>query len=432
MQLSADQQQALDEIKASVQPGRQHVLTGYAGSGKTTLMQEVARHANKSRKSIIFTAPTHKAVAVLSRKLAAAGLGDIPCRTLQSLLNLTPKVEGDRQVFTRKKYAEPVEQDIVGIDECSMVSKELNGFVKRHLQQSFVLYLGDPAQLPPVGEKESETFSVANRSHLSSIIRQAEGHPILDAAQILRKQQGSAMDWSWCASKSAPPYGIFRPTNPQAWMQKAFTSDEFSADADSFRYLCWTNAKVASVNSRVRQWRYGPNILTPFVAGERALFRSPITIDGTLAVATNEEVEVLEIEPSVFRMEFDTREGAGGWKAEVASWRVLIRTAEGNPLEVHAPREDGPYNAVLERLAKEAGSCRQRWHDRFEFQSRMARMQSIYAMTVHTSQGSTFKNVFMDVPDIRQRVQSNTLEAQQLFYVGATRPTHALMLLGAP
>jgi exodeoxyribonuclease V len=36
----------------------------------------------------------------------------------------------------------------------------------------------------------------------------------------------------------------------------------------------------------------------------------------------------------------------------------------------------------------------------------------------------------MDVADIRRRAASNRLECQQLAYVAATRPSHALMLVG--
>ncbi len=430
--LTPDQQRALVEIQAVTAAGERHLLTGYAGSGKTTLMQAYARAAQDRRQRIILTAPTHKAVAVLLRKLREAGISDVPCRTIHSLLSLSPKVQGDRQVFSRKKNADPVTEDIVVIDECSMVSADLMVFIKRHLQQSFVLFVGDPAQLPPVGEVASQTFDTKSRSHLETIIRQAEGHPILDAAQTIRLSQGKAMDWSWCKSKSTPPYGIFRPSDAEMWMRKAFTSDEFAADPDSHRYLCWTNKKVADVNRKVRQWRYGDNIPTPFVAGERALFRGPVVIDNSILVNTNEEADVLSIDRDVFQMHFSTRDCVDGWTAELPAWRVEVRKTDGTKLSVHMAADDGALNKALDRLTDEAGDCKTRWGDRHALQNALAKLQSIYALTVHTSQGSTFKNAFIDVPDIRRRVESNTLEAQQLFYVAATRPTHALMLIGAP
>ena len=47
-------------------------------------------------------------------------------------------------------------------------------------------------------------------------------------------------------------------------MKKAFTSPEFDADPDSFRYLAWTNSRVRQVNEMIQGWRYGANIPTPF------------------------------------------------------------------------------------------------------------------------------------------------------------------------
>jgi hypothetical protein len=58
-------------------------------------------------------------------------------------------------------------------------------------------------------------------------------------------------------------YGIFQLAEAaQHLMKKAFTSDEFEADPDSFRHLAWTNARVRAVNEMIRRWRYGEEILT--------------------------------------------------------------------------------------------------------------------------------------------------------------------------
>ncbi len=52
-------------------------------------------------------------------------------------------------------------------------------------------------------------------------------------------------------------------------------------------------------------------------------------------------------------------------------------------------------------------------------------------MTAHTSQGSTFGSVFVDVADIRSRERHNLLEMQQVLYVAVTRATTSVMLLGS-
>ena len=430
--LTLDQANALSEIGVAVRAGERHLLTGYAGSGKTTLMQEVARENRRLHRSVVLTAPTHKAVSVLRKKVQQAGLVGVECKTLSSLLSLKPETQGDRQVFTRKKNADPVTEDVVVIDECSMVSAEVMRHIGRHLQQSFTLFVGDPAQLPPIGEVASKSFDTPSHSHLDTIVRQGAGNPVLDAAHAIRRSQGGAMDWTWCCSSKAPPHGVFKPANPETWMRHAFTSSRFGEDPDQFRYLCWTNERVAHVNAKVRRWIYGPDIDQPFMADERALVRAPLIHDGSILCNTNEEVWVVSIARAMHRFGFEQRDTVASWTAEVASWEVRLRRDDGQVVVAHLCRDDRTYRRICDRLTDEAADARSRWRDLHAFKSSMIRLENIYAMTVHTSQGSTFTNVFIDVPDIRRRVESNTLEAQQLFYVAATRPTDAIVLVGAP
>ena len=430
MILNPGQERALAEILGAFNPGDRHLLTGYAGSGKTTLMQRVALEFQKHKRAVVLTAPTHKAVSVLAAKTKQAGI-PVECQTIHSLLSLKPETRGDRQEFVRKKYAPPVTQDVVVIDECSMLDAAMMRHIRRHLPNSFVLFVGDPAQLPPVGEVESESFATKSCSHLDIIIRQGVGNPVLDAAHVIRKSQGGLLDMSWCKSAKAPPLGVFVPADPLAWMRKAFTSPEFDLDPDRFRYIAWTNDRVAEVNKVVRKWRYGDNIPTPFMRGERALVRKPIIHGGNQLFATNEEADVIEISQDVFRHPFVRYGDLSAWTAEIPSWRIDLRNLSGEIKTVHAIRDIRAFDAVVNQIKDEASIVRDRWHDLHEFNSATANLQSIYAMTTHNSQGSTFTNAFVDVADMKRRVRSNLLEAQQLFYVAATRPSNALILVNA-
>jgi len=429
--LNADQTKALAEILAAYDRGSRHLLTGYAGSGKTTLMQALAREVQKRHKTIVLSAPTHKAVSVLAAKLRHAGIENVPCVTIHSLLSLKAEAHGDRLVFERGRHAEPVTAQWVVVDECSMLSADLLKHIKRHLPMAFTVLVGDPAQLPPVGEKASGAFETKSRSHLHTIVRQGAGNPILAAAQVIRESQGGPADWSWVASAKAAPLGVFLPANADGWMKKGFTSPEFDRDPDSFRYLAWTNARVSEVNAKVRRWRYGDNLPTPFMPDECALIRAPIIKDGTILFTTNEEARVVSIGRDQFRYVIDACEGGDEWIAELPSWRVMLRKDDGTEIPVHMPADDRAYNNVIDRIKDEASEARFRWKQMHQFKSSMARLQSIYSMTVHNSQGSTFKNAFVDLPDIRRRVDSNLLEAQQMLYVAATRPSQALVLVGA-
>jgi exodeoxyribonuclease-5 len=303
----------------------------------------------------------------------------------------------------------------------------------------FVLFVGDPAQLPPVNEKESESFATKSRSHLDTIVRQAAENPVLKAAHAIRESQGGPLDMTWVKRDTAKPLGVYIPNgSTDVWMQKAFTSEEFKQDNDAFRYLCWTNDTVAKVNRRVRHWIYG-NTVEPFSVGESVLIRQPIFTpinprrpldDRKMLFSTNEEAPVLEIAPGAIHAGFEPRGDVDGWTAEIPAWRVVLQHSDGSTVPVHIPRDQADYDAVNERLVSEAKRQSARWSERHEFAQDVAKLQSVYALTVHNSQGSTFRNVFADIGDIKRRARTDCLETQKMFYVAATRASHALMLVG--
>jgi exodeoxyribonuclease-5 len=430
--LTPDQERAASEILEAQGAGDRYLLTGYAGSGKTTLMQELTRRWKARGLKVALTAPTHKAVAVLSRKLRQAGIEDVDCRTIFSLLSLQPKIVADRQVFERQKTAKPVLADVVVIDECSMIGADLMGYIRRYLPVSFVLFVGDPAQLPPVGEAASESFDTKARSHLDTIVRQSAENPILSAAHAIRVSQGGPMDWSWCKPAKAPPLGVYLPgADANAWMKKAFTSADFDADPDSFRCLAWTNNRVAEINQMIRTWRYGSQARVPFVPGEFALIRAPIIQDKVTIFSTNEEAEVIGIARDTLHHDVEGTGRCDGWTIDLPSWRVTLAHRSGQQIDVQMSADINVFARAERRFRDEAAQSRERWRHLFEFKEAVAQLHPIYAMTVHTSQGSTFGNAFVDVADIRRRAASNPLETQQLLYVAATRPERALVLVGA-
>jgi len=428
--LTLSQKTALDEIiKAHAEGRPTHLLTGYAGSGKTTLMQEVARHFLRLKVVTVITAPTHKATAVLRAKVDK----DVECRTIQSHLGLQPSTQGGQTTLVRAKRPQTIPDGVVIVDECSMISRELMGWIRDLLKYCFVLFVGDPAQLPPVGEEASPSFSVPSRSHLETVVRQVAGNPILEAATVIRQSQGGSVDWSWVQDARQDSSGLFIPKDAESWVRKAFTSDAFDADNDSFRYLCWTNHRVHQINQMVRRWRYGEHIEMPFMPGERAVARAPFSRQNEdknrQQIATNEEVLVMDIQASCLSYRFEACGSVAAWSTDIPSWELTVLTMSGEEITAHLVEDERQLQAVERRLVQEAKQERKRWQHRFAFQSALLNLQAIYAMTVHTSQGSTFRNVFVDLGDIRRRAGGNPLETQQLCYVALTRATDMVFLV---
>lgn len=119
------------------------LVTGGAGSGKTTLVGELL--ASEGGRRVALAAPTGKAAARLRQALAASG-DPWPCQTLHRLL----EARGNGG-FGRDE-TRPLRLDTLVVDEVSMVDGLLMEALLRALPAGVRLVLvGDPGQLPPVG-----------------------------------------------------------------------------------------------------------------------------------------------------------------------------------------------------------------------------------------------------------------------------------------
>lgn len=437
--LNYDQSAAMDQILAAFRSGEtRHVLTGSAGTGKTTLVQVLVAAFKDKKVSVCVTAPTHKAVSVLARKLREADLHSIEAMTIHSLLGLKVSPNEENTTLKRGGPSQAKRFRVVVIDEASMISSDLFDYIQDDLKQNFVLFVGDPAQLPPVGETETRAFGVRGKSHLSRIVRQAEGNPIIRAAQMIRERQDTTPDWDWTLPAEAGAVGVYRAgDDADAWMREAFTSTEFENDNDTFRYICYTNARVDQVNRKVRSWIYGWTE-TPFVTGERAICRTPILgADGRPVLTVNQEAAVSSVTASELQFDFPlhpangTNKEVAQWSVTLPTWRVVF-TEQSENVFCEIARDARQFDAIIRRAIAEAKVNRSRWWDFYQAKERLARLQHVYAMTAHTSQGSTFGHCFIDVADIRKKEIQSPRECQQLAYVALTRASQAAVIIGAP
>ena len=180
--LTPDQVRARDAVVTFFRRGG-NLLTmgGYAGSGKSTTIAEAVRSLGGERKSIAFCAFTGRAASVLKGKLEAADVmeGGDYCGTIHGLI-YKPVVKNGR--ILRWKKADDIEQDLIVIDEASMV----NEIIYRDLASYGVpiLAVGDHGQLPPIEGK----FNLMENPEikLETIHRQAAGNPIIHLSMMAR------------------------------------------------------------------------------------------------------------------------------------------------------------------------------------------------------------------------------------------------------
>ncbi len=141
MNLAPQQEQAFDKIMAWMKDpnSKRFVLSGYAGTGKTTLARHIEENLSHA---VMFVAYTGKAVNVLREK------GVANSSTIHSHIYKPSKDIDGRIKFVLKNPDEIAQYKLIIADEYSMISQDIVDDLESLSKK--ILYLGDPFQLPPV------------------------------------------------------------------------------------------------------------------------------------------------------------------------------------------------------------------------------------------------------------------------------------------
>ncbi len=155
-------------------------LFGYAGTGKTTLAQEIA---NAVGGVVLFAAYTGKAALVLRSKGCEAS------STIHSLIYRAEEDGNGAMRFKLNNSSAVRDARLVIIDEGSMVDGALGADLLSFGRK--VLVLGDPFQLKPVhGEGFFTAPGVEPDVMLTDVERQAKENPIIYLSKTIREGQG--------------------------------------------------------------------------------------------------------------------------------------------------------------------------------------------------------------------------------------------------
>ena len=167
------------------------IITGGPGTGKTTTINTIIRYFESEDYEIALAAPTGRAA---KRMTEATGY---EARTIHRLLEINGGMEEDRNNSFERNEENPIEADVVIIDEMSMVDIYLmNALLKAVVPGTRLILVGDVDQLPSVGPGSvlrdiisSEKFPVVC---LEKVFRQAAKSNIVVNAH--RINEGKPLD----------------------------------------------------------------------------------------------------------------------------------------------------------------------------------------------------------------------------------------------
>ncbi|MDR0853997.1 MAG: ATP-dependent RecD-like DNA helicase [Clostridiales Family XIII bacterium] len=128
------------------------VLTGGAGTGKTTTLVALCMNKTIQDEGILVLAPTGKAMVVLKQKLREQGINPV-ARTLFQYLLKSHHCDFNTWSYYLSGEKDPsVPAQTVIVDESSMLTEEMFGALIEAAQSAKrIIFVGDPNQLPPIG-----------------------------------------------------------------------------------------------------------------------------------------------------------------------------------------------------------------------------------------------------------------------------------------
>jgi energy-coupling factor transporter ATP-binding protein EcfA2 len=317
--LTYDQLTALERLNSFLESDeRVFILQGYAGSGKTTLLKGIVEYLQTIEKKYQLMAPTGRAAKVINQKTSFESTtvhkGIYSFEELQEIKQGV--VENDMSFLYQYKIRNnpDVHDSIIIVDEASMVSDILSvgeffRFGSGHLLKdlitygriqdatitSKVIFIGDPAQLPPIGMNFSPaldpeylkvTYNVkVSQAEIREVKRQDVNNGILLSATKIRQclTSGYFNDFDLRENNR----DIFNPAY-QDYLET------YKAQQDQKIIICYKNKTALDLNKAIRIDKFGHDL--PIQASDTVIIGGN---NYRLGIMNGEFAIVAEASPSV-------------------------------------------------------------------------------------------------------------------------------------
>lgn len=482
-------------------------LYGYAGTGKTTLITSLINYLSKMRyiRKVVFTAPTNKAVNVMKAKylLDSADKEKIYFTTIHKLLNYASDfTEKGEKIFVKSKKSDIWMFDIVIIDECSMISSSITNDIfedikdpqKLYSGRDFIrtpkiLFIGDPAQLPPVNEISSAIFKKKIKSTTMTDILRNDSENVIGICNEVRR---------WVINKNPPKIGDYKGGKVKIYKckdNKKLNTRWFKECIKHFKdndkysnvVLTWTNKQSNIYNTEIRRHMLNKKRLNRFEIGDILILTNYYNLKegddkNGKKFYTSEQIKIVDIEhvlrgserftedmkigrcknmayvkdklkKCITSINKSTKNQYNVWKLAVVQLinsRDISYINENNTYTIYVIKKSSEhvlqvdkqiatekinylkydYQAILKDQfnSLEKKIIKPLWRQLNErYVDPFAKVSISTSITVHRSQGSTYHNVFVDASDIF--LNKNENEARRCIYTALTRTSNEVHIL---
>ena len=469
-------------------PDRTLVLSGSAGTGKSSVTKILLGYIEQNRKlhyGVSLATPTHKAKATLKR--LSGSEGKYPVSTMHSMLGLRPNV--DIVEFDAKNiefllddsflYEEIPTGMLYIFDESGMIPDDLYDYIIKVLLQkdesipTKIIFLGDAKQLSPVDQDSiSRVFTAPDvQVNLNKVERVVDGNVILETVTELRDHSAEIFE-TITNNKS----GIIVYNDPKEFMRTL--RDKYrvaieKGDTDDVKMLCYTNKRVNQFNYALCNaldmkdplqiggfYMGNSNYISPWTTSKAStIYKEFLKPRGVTdpsfrflhkpSVYNGSDYILLYKEKISINLNDRILGSVGGFYIE------MLDVVEGKISALKMLDPDLPKSTYdelarsIERLRLNAidksvpKSVRNSfWKYYFNLQNSFTSLYDLvyegrvirkadfvtgYALTVHRSQGSSIREVFIDADDLKKCKLDENL--RQLQYVACSRAREYIHIL---
>lgn len=434
--------------------GEYFTLTGKAGTGKTTLIQEVIREIAKDNpyQRFVVSALAHKAVQVIYGKTKKSSKF-VSASTVASLLGM--KLDQETGLFKEVKNGKNKIPggSILFVDEASMLNEQnvntlINGAITKNAK---VIFLGDPGQLPPIRTSDlvkygtdslSPVFKTQKDEYsagLTERVRQGEGSPILDYADTF---------WNYSTTEGQTDQRV--DDENMSRIENAQGSIEFMNEQQIdkivplFKQAVETNNPslvkiIAYHNKAVKQWNqdirrmvygdeYSPNPLPGDILMMTDTYNDPTSDVAKPLLFNSEDISVISTGPirTVFRvqlMDATIKDPRG----KIITVPLIIPTEEN--IDEFNNNKHLLWNEAQKYKNTDRGKYKRALDMYWSYGTEWAHVEYGYAITSHKSQGSTYDVSIVDSADINSNGFMSDISKARSIYTAITRARNSAVIL---
>lgn len=397
-------------------PGKEFIIAGAAGVGKTFLMSYIIDNIMMQYQKtcellgmkpeytdVVMTATTNKAAEVLG---AATGR---PTSTIHSFLNIrvSEDFQTGKTILARTRDWHVKRNLIIFIDECSMIDSDLYEILHEGTENCKIVYVGDHNQLAPIFEKISPIY--------------LKNSPFYELTEPMRNNGQPALMAICQQLRETVETGIFKPIKIVPGVIDLLDNNTFPEMIDQTfipgpnlesRILAYTNKMVVGYNQYIRGQRQLPELSTP---GEILVSNSSVKI-GNTQLSVEQEIKIRE--------EHGTKMISVTKDSDLEVQQLTLETSFGDLVyNALVPVDRDHYEKLIKWFAKTKN-----WERYFFLKNNFPDLRPRDAATVHKSQGSTYKSVFIDLENISKVTQPDV--AARMLYVAFSRAKERVYLYG--